>query len=152
MTELAERDGVAKRVPAGSLLMSFKLSIGRLAVPAQDVFPNEAIAWIRPNDGVLQEFLRHALAAVKWDELGSRAVMGKTLNAASLDAVPLAVPPLAQQTAIVETLDAIERATRASKLQVDRLRDVRSNLLTALLSDEHAIPESYDELMEELAA
>ena len=33
-----------------------------------------------------------------------------------------------------------------SKEAIRRLRELRTNLLTALLSGEHGIPESYDEL------
>lgn len=43
VSELAEARGYAKRFPAGSLLLSFKLSIGRVGVADRDVFTNEAI-------------------------------------------------------------------------------------------------------------
>ncbi|NYF99676.1 hypothetical protein [Janibacter cremeus] len=147
VTEEAEREGVAKRVPAGSLLLSFKLSLGRTAVPATDVFPNEAIAWVRPREGVDQEFLQHSLARVDWDSLGSRAVMGKTLNKESLNAIPLLLPPIDVQLRVVEQLRAVFSVVTAAERTRDGLSAVRANLLTALLSGEHEIPESYDKLL-----
>ena len=65
VTELAEREGKARRVPAGALLMSFKLTIGRTAVAGRDLFPNEAIVWIRPREDapVSQDYLRLYLSA-----------------------------------------------------------------------------------------
>lgn len=147
VTEEAEKDGVAKRVPAGSLLLSFKLSIGRLAIPDKDVFPNEAIAWIQPRDGVRQGYLQHALASVPWDEMGSRAVKGRTLNSESLNAVPVPLPTPEVQRAVEDELSILSSAHWGAERHLECLRSVRSNLLNALLSGGHLIPESYDEMM-----
>lgn len=148
VTADAEKDGVAKRVPAGALLLSFKLSLGRIAVPIQDVFPNEAIAWVKPNYGIDQEFLRHSLLNVDWNNQGSRAVKGKTLNKQSLDAIELSVPSLRKQREIAQQLLAIEDLIARGQEAERQLSDVRFNMLTTLLSGEHEIPESYDDTTE----
>ena len=151
VSELAEASGHAKRFPAGSLLLSFKLSIGRVGVADRDVFTNEAIARLAPVDGVLRDFLAIALENVNWEELGSRAVKGKTMNKSSLDAVPITLPPLDEQRRIVATVKSVDDALDAARATADALRTLRSNLLTVLLSGEHEIPSSYDVLLEEVA-
>lgn len=153
VTQQAVEEGQAKRVPAGSLLLSFKLSIGKVVITDRDVFPNEAIAWIRPTADVNRDYLALALESVKWNDLGGRAVKGKTMNSASLDAVPLVLPPLDEQRRIVDLIGALDRvialhAVLNGRAAGGHLHQLRSNLLTALLSGEHEIPESYDELME----
>lgn len=45
-------------------------------------------------------------------------------------------------------LAGLAQVIRANEHAVGVLRELRSNLLTALLSGEHEIPESYDELLE----
>lgn len=147
VTAAAEEAGWAKRVPAGSLLLSFKLSIGRTAVPEQDVFPNEAIAWILPNDSIDQEFLRQCLKVVDWDRQGSRAVKGRTLNKASLDAIPIPVPHMDEQLRLAKILRSAEAAVEQYDEALNRLATVRRHLLSVLLSGEHEIPESYDALL-----
>jgi len=112
VSELAEASGHAKRFPAGSLLLSFKLSIGRVGVADRDVFTNEAIARLAPVDGVLRDFLAIALENVNWEELGGRAVKGKTMNKSSLDAVDDAV-------------DAAEAEVRETEALVEATRDLR---------------------------
>ncbi|WP_193763004.1 restriction endonuclease subunit S [Micrococcus sp. FDAARGOS_333] len=128
VTEQAIADGQAKRVPAGSLLLSFKLTIGKVVITDREVYPNEAIAWIRPNATVLQDFLALALENVNWDRLGGQAVKGKTLNKTSLDAVELLLPPIEKQHRIVDlmaslddTLEAAVAARSASEAQIEQL-------------------------------
>lgn len=130
ITLLAEREAKAKRVPAGALLLSFKLSLGRTAVAVRDLFPNEAIAWLRPRPPMLQDFLAIALEVVDWDSLGDRAVKGKTLNAASLDAVPIILPPLSEQRRIVDLVAALDDTIAAA--DPARARGVYDAMLGAL--------------------
>ena len=153
VTEDAIADGVAKLAPRGSLLLSFKLSVGRVRFASEDVFFNEAIAWIRPNEALIgKSFLALALEQVDWESLGSRAVKGKTLNSKSLDAVPLALPPLHEQQRIVDSVTMIDSVEATSATALDRLRELRSSMLGVLLSGEHEIPESYDQFLMEAAA
>jgi type I restriction enzyme S subunit len=106
VSEQAEIEGKAKRVPKGALLMSFKLTIGRVGFAATDVFPNEAIAWLRiksPGD-VDAEFLAHYLSAYDYASLAGRAAKGQTLNSKSLAAIPIALPPVGEQSALAQAM------------------------------------------------
>ncbi|HEX6539832.1 MAG TPA: restriction endonuclease subunit S [Candidatus Dormibacteraeota bacterium] len=109
VTAKAEAEGKAKRVPAGSLLLSFKLTIGRVGVAARDLFPNEAIAWLEPSiDDVDRRFLALALESQNLGERAGRAVKGKTLNSVSLRTIQLALPPIDEQRRIVGLVDAAD--------------------------------------------
>lgn len=111
VTEAAEASGKAKRVPAGSMLMSFKLTIGRVGFAACDVFPNEAIVWISVHDRALDEsFLALYLTTQDLTATSGRAVKGNTLNTASLNAIPVRFPSLAEQRRIVDLIRAVDRA------------------------------------------
>lgn len=122
ITETAEKEGWAKRTPAGSLLLSFKLTIGRVAIADKDLFTNEAIATIFPHDDVLRDYLAIALQGVDWSQLGGRAVKGTTLNKASLDAVPIPLPPLAEQRRIVDLIGAVDEAIEAADAEAEAAR------------------------------
>lgn len=106
VSEQAEAEGKAKRVPKGALMMSFKLTIGRVGFAATDLFPNEAIAWLRvksPAD-VDAEYLAHYLSAFDYAALAGRAAKGQTLNSKSLAAVPIALPPVKEQSALAQAM------------------------------------------------
>jgi len=111
VTQAAESEGRAKRVPAGALLMSFKLTIGRVGFAARDLFPNEAIAWLSSADPALnEEFLALWLEAQDLSQGSGRAVKGSTLNSDSLRAIPVMVPPLEVQRRIVDLIGSIDES------------------------------------------
>ena len=97
-----------KLVKANTLLMSFKLTIGRCAITKRDLFTNEAIAALPIIDKDLDLFfLKYYLENFDWAKLteGDVKVKGKTLNKEKLKEVPITLPPLEEQKRIVKILD-----------------------------------------------
>jgi type I restriction enzyme S subunit len=152
VTEKAEREKKAKRVPAGALLMSFKLTIGRTGIAEVDLFPNEAIAWIQPNeDIVLRDYLRLYLPTIDFEQYIGVAVKGKTLNKDSLKALPVIVPPVLEQRRMVDLVASIDSAVLAAREQEAALHGLRGSVIAALIGGRE-IPDSYDWLLDETAA
>ena len=97
-------------VPAGTLLMSFKLTIGRIATLGVDACHNEAIISIFPHEGVNQRYLGYFLAQVNYDALQDRQVKGNTLNREKISRIQVMLPPHNEQLAIADILDSVRRA------------------------------------------
>jgi len=97
----------APPAPAGTLLMSFKLTLGKVATLGVDAFHNEAIISIFPFAGVSQEFLRHFLPMIAKRGNSKNALMGDTLNSESLSLLAIPLPPLAEQHRIVAKVDEL---------------------------------------------
>ena len=93
--------------PAGTLLMSFKLTVGKVATLGMDAFHNEAIISIFPFRGVSQEFLTHFLPMIAQGGNSKNALMGDTLNSESLALLAIPLPPLAEQHRIVAKVDEL---------------------------------------------
>ncbi|MEF3120070.1 N-6 DNA methylase [Kocuria flava] len=99
-------DEVFKRrpVPAGSLLMAFKLSLGKTCITAKEAYHNEAIASMSTQDEVLKRYLLWALPHLTQYAGSNPAVRGSTLNSKSISAMWIPVPPAQEQERIVTNL------------------------------------------------
>jgi type I restriction enzyme S subunit len=93
--------------PAGTLLMSFKLTIGKVARLGIPGYHNEAIAAIHPTIADLDPYLFRLLPLFAMGGATNAAIMGNTLNATSLGNIPIALPPLAEQHRLVARVDLI---------------------------------------------
>lgn len=92
-------------VPAGTLLMSFKLTIGRVATLGIPACHNEAIISIFPREGVDQRYLGYFLSQVDYTDHQDRQIKGNTLNQSKIDQIQIVLPPSAEQISIADVLD-----------------------------------------------
>ena len=126
ITRIGAAKSGSKRIPRGTLLLSFKLSLGKRALSGCDLFTNEAIAALHvlDHDVADRDYLYWALGSIDYDRLVDRAAKGKTLNKAKLKILKIPLPPLAEQKRIAGILDAADalRAKRRETLaQLDTL-------------------------------
>jgi len=90
--------------PKGSLIMSFKLTVGRTSLLGMDAFHNEAIITIRPfvdEAEAMRNFLLKVLPLIANQGESKDAIKGKTLNSKSLSNLLIPLPPLYEQQRIV---------------------------------------------------
>jgi len=92
-------------VPAGTLIMSFKLTIGRVATLGIPACHNEAIISIFPREGVDQRYLGYFLSQVDYTDHQDRQIKGNTLNQSKIDQIQVALPPSKEQARIADVLD-----------------------------------------------
>lgn len=116
ITERALNDAFRGRlVPAGTLLMSFKLTIGRVATLSMPACHNEAIIAIYPRDDVDQRYLGYFLSHFDYSELQDRAIKGQTLNKDKIDRIPVLLPPAGERAAIADVLDLVRRGAQVEE-------------------------------------
>ena len=105
---------------AGTLLMSFKLTVGKVSILDIDAVHNEAIISIYPyadHEKTIQNYLFLLLPYVSQYGESKNAIKGKTLNDTSISNLLIPLPPLAEQKRIVarieELLPLIDRYEQA---------------------------------------
>jgi len=108
VSALAKTD-VFRKAPesAGTLLMSYKLTIGKISILGVPAYHNEAIAAIKPDIQEVQNYLLKVLPVFALSGEVNNAIKGRTLNKKTLSALPVAVPPLAEQKRIVAKIDEL---------------------------------------------
>ena len=99
ITDIAVAESGIKIVPKGTIIMSFKLSIGRTAVTSDDIYTNEAIMAFRDVDETKfnMTFLQFLIANKNWLLNAKQAVKGQTLNKESIGNARIIVPPIELQ-------------------------------------------------------
>ena len=109
ITQEAVSESGIKAVPQNTLVMSFKLSIGRTAITTSRMYTNEAIMAFLPHDAIAFDlhFLYHLFSNRNWSEGCNKAVKGVTLNKATLNAARIPKPCISEQRAVASTLDMI---------------------------------------------
>ena len=111
LSRLAVEESGIKIIPARTVIMSFKLSIGKVSITPVPMYSNEAImAFI--DKGIVKikpEYLYYLLLQRNWDEGTNKAVMGKTLNKATLSDVIIDIHPIEEQEKIVDVLDKVSK-------------------------------------------
>ena len=140
ITDCAVRETNIRLVPKNTVIMSFKLSIGKTAITSEPVYTNEAImAFINKDEElVLPEFLYYQLLSKDWGSAGNRAVMGTTLNKASLSQMKIYVPSLQKQQDIVQILN-IDSQLKKTNESVNNLNDLVKSRFIEGCSEIHTL-------------
>lgn len=114
----------------GTVLFSFKLSIGKVGITAVPLFTNEAIAAIEPKEqeSLNKYYLMEVLREVGKTVEGNAAVMGVTLNKKSLAELKIPLPPLGEQKRIAEILGGVANAIHTVEQQIETANQLEKSL------------------------
>ena len=100
-----------KLIPQGTLLMSFKLTVGRTSILGIDAVHNEAIISvfpIIPDNDATRNFLFNTLSLIVSYVETTDAIKGATLNSSKISSMFVPFPPLAEQIRIVKEIEKFE--------------------------------------------
>lgn len=128
LTEKAIEDFGKNIVEEGSLLYSFKLSVGKVAFAATDFFTNEAIFSILPKVGLELRYYYYCLPIILEHNANRNIYGAKIFNQDVIKNSRLPIPPLLEQTKIANYLD--HKTGIIDKLIADKER------LVALLQEQ----------------
>ncbi|EHD8284945.1 hypothetical protein JOS83_001269 [Campylobacter upsaliensis] len=122
----------------GTLLLSFKLTIGKVAFLGFDGFHNEGIASVLPllhaeNEQIFKEFLFHFLPPLTQLCESTGAIKGETLNKQKLNNLSIPLPPLKEQQEIVKKLDLLVSLANDFAITKENLKRIEKRIEKSLL-------------------
>jgi len=136
LTKNAVKQFNIKRVPKGAIILSFKLTVGRVAIALRDFTTNEAIAHFIYRNLYEREYLYFYLKTFDYYSLGSTSSIATAVNSKIIKDMPFVMPD-------VETLKKYHKiaAPMFSKIesntnQILTLQKIRDTLLPKLISGE----------------
>ena len=121
-----------KIVPAQTVIMSFKLTIGRTAITSEEIYTNEEIAAfvLKTGEFIDADYLRIYLRGHDWSRGQIRAVQGLKLNKQSIGVAKIPVPPLELQKEFASYVEACESMKKSARAKRESLVSKRADLVT----------------------
>lgn len=125
-----------KLVKRGTVIMSFKLTVGKTAIAGKDLYTNEAIMAFNLRNGydIDASFLYYYLMNYRW-EGSNKAVMGITLNKATISKHKIAIPPKPTQLSIVTELDKLNELILIKKEQLKDYDTLAQSIFYEMFGD-----------------
>ena len=136
LTEEAIKRFNVKIVPTGSILVSFKLTVGRVVISPKDMCTNEAIAHFYINDRIHRSYVYCFLKGFKYDTLGSTSSISKAVNSKIIKGMPFIMPDNLLLLQFANVVDHIFKEIYYKQLTCIRLKEARDRLLPKLMSGE----------------
>ena len=144
ITDLAVYETGIKPIFHGTVIMSFKLSVGKVAIVQtgeNKVYSNEAIMAFEVRDDlpdnilIRNDYVYYLLSSLNFDNMGNKAVMGKTLNRGIISNTEVSLHNLEKQSEIVYVLDKVSKLIDLRNKQLQKLDELVKARFVELFGD-----------------
>jgi type I restriction enzyme S subunit len=144
VTEAGAKAARMKLVAPGTLLLSFKLSLGKVGIANIPLFTNEAIAALTDlRSDVNTDYMYWALRNADFLGGSDRAAMGNTLNKAKLKEIRIPLPPLPEQRRIAAILDKADALRAKRREAIAKLDQLLQSVFLEMFGDPVTNPKSW---------
>lgn len=135
ITREAAKQFNMKIIPAGSILVSFKLTVGRVSIVTKEMCTNEAIAHFRVTDSQ-RAYAYLYLKAFEYDTLGNTSAISKAVNSKIIKAMPFVMPDDETLNEFSSIVSPILDAIYCKQAMNRELLEARDRLLPKLMNGE----------------
>jgi len=134
-------------IPKDTVVLSFKMTVGRVAITAEDMLSNEAIAHFKFNNKTpfTKEFLYLFLKTYQYDLLGSRSSIVTSINSAMIKEMEVVIPDKEKMNIFQERTESLFNKIGQNQFQIRTLTRLRDTLLPKLMRGEVRVQLSQGE-------
>lgn len=133
-------------IPEGTVMLSFKMTVGRLGIAIENMVSNEAIAQFQIKKRLTSELLYCFLKQFNFDTLGSTSSIVTAVNTALLKGIEIALPEDDLIQEFTEQVKSYFDKVKANQLQIQTLENLRDTLLPKLMSGEVRVQYQTEEV------
>ena len=139
-------------VPDNTVILSFKLTVGRISITDGAMTTNEAIAHFRTdkNSPLTSEYIYFSLKSFNFDTLSSTSSIANAVNSKTVKSLPVLVPTAKAVSAFQFQVGTIMQRIKKNENQAQTLAQLRDTLLPKLISGQLRLPEAEALLAEEM--
>ncbi|MEK4495505.1 restriction endonuclease subunit S [Ureibacillus sp. FSL W8-0352] len=143
-SEAIERFNI-KRIPNNTVVLSFKLTIGRIAITIGEMLSNEAIAhFLIKNNMLNTPYLYLYLKKFNFDTLGNTSSIATAINSKIVKSIPIMVPEMKIINEFYNIVEPLFNLIKEITVETQTLENLRDTLLPKLMSGEIRIPEAEE--------
>ena len=133
--QAVERHNV-KVVPDNTVLLSFKLTVGRIAITNGEMTTNEAVAHFKTDKKEINEYLYCYLKCFNYQTMGSTSSIATAVNSKIIKGMPFVVPTYDELEEFHGFAAPMFAKIKANQIETDNLTALRDTLLPKLMSGE----------------
>ena len=123
-------------VPKDTIILSFKLTIGRVSIVSEDMTTNEAIAHIKTNNKKLNEYTYFYLKNFKYSTLGSTSSIAQAVNSKLIKSIKFILPDTNILNDFHLKTKDIFNKIKYNQIENQKLAGIRDSILPKLMSGE----------------
>ena len=128
-------------IPSNTVLLSFKLTVGRIAITYGEMTTNEAIAHFKTNKPFINEYLYCYLKDFNYQTMGSTSSIATAVNSKIIRAMPFVIPADDEISCFHTVVGSMFKQILNNQLENDSLAEMRDALLPRLMSGELDVSE-----------
>lgn len=118
------------KVDKDTLIMSFKLTLGKLAIVKEPIYTNEAIChFVWKESNVNTEYMYYYLNSINISTFGAQAVKGVTLNNDSINSIIVKLPVIQEQNKIAYFFNELDKLIRKQYAKIELLKERKKAFL-----------------------
>jgi type I restriction enzyme, S subunit len=125
-------------IPKHTVVLSFKITVRRVAITSEEMLSNEAIAHFKFNKTTpfSKEYLFIFLKTYKYDLLGSTSSIVTSINSAMIKEMEITIPDAQTMNEFKERTEPLFNKINQNQTQIRTLTTLRDTLLPKLMSGE----------------
>lgn len=155
-SEFLTEEAVVKKnvpqVPENTVILSFKLTLGRVSITTENMVTNEAIAHFlkKKNTFLSSEYLYSALKSFDYNSLGSTSSIATAVNSKTVKSMKILVPSKSVLDNFQQEIFSFFELIKTNSKEIQTLTQLRDTLLPKLISGEVRVKDVEKTLSEVL--
>ena len=123
-------------IPKDTVILSFKLTVGRTAFTTEDMATNEAIAHFNLNNKELNNYLYCYLTYFNYSDLGSTSSIATAINSKIVKSIKIGIPFEEQLNKFNKLTSSMFELVKNNEKENMKLEELRDTLLPKLMNGE----------------
>ncbi len=121
-------------VPQNTVILSFKLTIGRVSITSEDMTTNEAIAHFNSDNNFINEYLYFYLKNFNYRVLGNTSSIAEAINSKIIKSIKIIIPKENTLNKFHNAVFDMFNLIKNNQIENEKLSNIRDSLLPKLMT------------------